>query len=57
LNSKGKLEPTFLSVSSSHKSYNWGDGRPAGRRPQRDPWADPLSGGCFAPPFLPEAAW
>ena len=25
LKSKGKLEPIFLSVSSSHKSYNWGD--------------------------------
>jgi len=25
LKSKGKLEPTFLSVSSSHKSNNWGD--------------------------------
>ena len=21
----------------------------------RDPWAEPLSGGCFAPPLLPEA--
>ena len=26
LNSKGKFEPTFLSASSSHKSYNWGIG-------------------------------
>jgi len=52
LNSKGKLEHTFLSVSSSHKSYNWRD---RGGDPSVIHGQSPCQGVASPPPLLPEA--